>query len=596
MKDLYNTQHSASTDATPSGNGCEMNKTDKTTIMMNTSISSQGSTIVDALQIGEEMVTGIVDDVVNRVINTEVAKPKRFKPTAKALHNMEYLYVEAPQGEELTGGISYPQALSEEFYRQLPEFYTELPMEQQGVPELRDAVLQALMTVASATMAHCKVRDGHKEFSCNIMSLFAGSSTMGKSMITHTGDSLETIHKRLLTEKSLARKEYVEKVEEYEATKRKGAKGKGATLFPAERPEEPFTPVIRLAPSTTTPDLIMRLYKQQGMPASMIQAEMINTLNANKGEHGAFLDITLNTADNTALHRSIKTNEEEFYVEHPVLSFVATMTDDQLPTFFNAAPTGLEARMNLRVLYCENDYRPEDDETFVNHQQMMERMQQNLYDQYFYLRTKDGAEREYTLVLTPEVKGQMDHYFDLKSRLVVAKYRCQNAQGVVYRRRVDFKRYLMQLTMQRLREQSHSWEEALTSYDITPTMQDADLMLYYVDHLINHSLYVLERYGKKVIAEKESKKENLMEMLRSLPENFTSTDAKRMMSEVGMGEREAFRAITAWEKASFIVQTGKLSRERVFRKLTDKERRKLNNLSAKQKKKCKASVNKRNKK
>ena len=272
------------------------------------------------------------------------------------------------------------------------------------------------------------------------------------------------------------------------------------------------------------------------------------------------------------------------------------MTDDQLPTFFNAAPTGLEARMNLRVLYCENDYRPEDDETFVKHQQMMERMQQNLYDQYFYLRSKDGAEREYTLMLTPEVKEQMDHYFDLKSRLVVAKYRCQNAQGVVYRRRVDFKRYLMQLTLQRLREQSHSWEEALTSYDITPTMEDADLMLYYVDHLINHSLYVLERYGKKVEAEKESKREDLMEILRSLGETFTSADAKHKMSEMGMGERESFRAIKAWEKAGFIVQSGKLSRERVFRKLTDRERRKLNNLSAKQKTKKKTSVNKRSKK
>ena len=596
MIQVYQTQ-SAPVGATPSGKGCEVDITNNN-MTMNTdmSISSQGSTIVDALQENKEMVTSIVDDVVNRVINTEVAKPKRFKPTAKALHNMEYLYVEAPRGEESVGGISYPQSLSEEFYRQLPEFYTELPMEQQSVPELRDAVLQALITVASAAMPHCKVRDGHKEFSCNIMSLFAGSSTMGKSTITHAGESLETIHKRLLTEKSQARREYAEKVEEYEATKRKSAKVKSGSLFPTERPEEPFTPVIRLAPSTTTPDLIMRLYKQRGMPASMIQAEMINTLNANKGEHGGFLDVTLNTADNTALHRSIKTNEEEFYVEHPVLSFVATMTDDQLPTFFNAAPTGLEARINLRVLYCENDYRPEDDETYVKHRQMMERMQQNLYDQYFYLRSKDGAEREYTLVLTPEVKEQMDRYFDVKSRLVVAKYRCQNAQGVVYRRRVDFKRYLMQLTMQRLREQATSWEEALTSYEITPTMEDADLMLYYVDHLIDHSLFVLERYGKKVMAEKEAKKEDLMELLRSLPDNFTSADAKRKMSEVGMGERESFRAIKAWEKAGFIEQTGKFSRERVFRKLTDRERRKLNNLSVKQSGKCKLSVNKRNKK
>ena len=590
----YNcTTQTALSGATPSGKSCEVDKTDNNLGMNNDVITSQGSAIVDALQAREVIVAPKMGNAVNND-EAKVTKPKRFKPTAKALHGMEYLYVEAPRDEESVGSVSYPQPLAEEFYAKLPVFYTELPAEQQSVPELRDAVLQALMTVASAAMPHCKVRDEHKEFSCNIMSLFAGSSTMGKSTITHAGESLETIHKRLLAEKTEARREYAEKMEAYEASKRKG--GKNASLFPTERPEEPFTPVIRFAPSTTTPDLVMRLSKQQGMPASMIQAEMINTLNANKGEHGGFLDITLNTADNTALHRSIKTNEEEFYVEHPVLSFVATMTDDQLPTFFNAAPTGLEARMNLRVLYCENDYRPEDDDTFVNHRQMMQRMQQNLYEQYFCLRSKDGESCEYTLVLPAEVKAQMDRYFDVKSRMVMAKYRCQNAKGVVYRRRVDFKRYLMQLTMQRLRDQATSWQEALTSYTITPTMEDADLMLYYVDHLIDHSLFVLERYGKKAMTEKESKKEDLMELLRALPQNFTSAEAKRAMNEVGMGERESFRAIKAWEKAGFIEQTGKLSRERVFRKLTDAERRKQNKLSAKQIKKCKTSVNKRNRK
>ena len=592
MKYNYTTQ-TVSTDATPSGKSCEMDKTDSNLSMEIDVTTSQESTRVDVLHASKQIVTDIIGDAVEKGIE----KAKAFKLTDKSLHNFEYLYTESPKSEESIGSISYPQPLPDVFYTRLPKFYTELPGEQK-MRELRDAVLQAQFTVASATLPNCRVWDEFNEYSCNLMSLFASASTMGKSTITETSKTIELIHEMLWDEKLEAEKEYDEAVEKYEENKRKrgNSRGKSANDVTLEKPQKRTVPQIRLAPKTTSPDLYMKLHRQKGLPMHMTQPEMHNTLIANRGEHGKFLDNFTYLWDNAGMHSSIKTNEEEFYIPHPVVSLLATMTDDQLPELLNDVPDGLEARINTRIIYCENDYRPENSDTFTRHQAIMTRLQQNLHDLYFFLRRKDNDEQKYTLVFTPEVKAQMDRYLDSKSRIVDAIYRCKNAKGVVFRRRVDFKRYLLQVTLHRRHEQLGSWGEALSSYQIVPTLEDANLMLFYINHIIDHTLYVLELYGKTKEERQENKKKDLMSILNSLGGTFSSTQAKLALQENGIGERKAYREIKKWEKANLIEETNMMGNERIFRKLTTKEKKQRDKLSAKQSGKRKHTVNKHSKK
>lgn len=587
MEYNYTTQL-ASADATPSGKDCKMVKTDNNLSMENDVITSQESTRVDVLHASKQIVTDIIGDAVVKAI----VKAKAFKLTDKSLHDFEYLYTEAPKGEESIGSISYPQPLPDAFYDRLPKFYTELPAEQK-LRELRDAVLQAEFTVASATMPNCWVEDETDKYCCNIMSIFSGHSTIGKRSITQVRKSVASIHKRLFEERAQAKKEYKKRLKEYEDSRRHNGNKKNPIIL--EEPEEPILPVMDIAPSITYPNLIKKLSEQKGLPALTTQEEMIETLKANRAEHGEFLTLYLKCHDNARAERQIKTNDEEYDVDCPVLSFLATMTDDQLPQFFNDAPTGLEARINTRILYCENDYRPENSGAFAKHQAIMTRIQQHLYDQYFFLRRKDNDEQKYTLVLTPEVKAQMDRFLNLKSRMVDAMYRCKNAKGVVFRRRVDFKRYLMQLTLHRLYEQLGSWEAALSSCVIVPTLEDANLMLFYVNHIIDHTLYVLELYGKTQDEGQENKKKDLLSILSELDDTFSSAQAKLVLKENGIGERKSYRVINNWLNANLIEETGKLSSDRTFRKLTDRERRRQNILSVKLSKKRKSSVNKKDK-
>ena len=179
---------------------------------------------------------------------------------------------------------------------------------------------------------------------------------------------------------------------------------------------------------------------------------------------------------------------------------------------------------------------------------------------------------------------------------VEATYSSKNAAAVVFRRVLDFKRWLMQLTLFRLREQCDSWSEALASYTVTPTDEDVDLMLYYTNSVIDQSLYCIEQYGNiQRVEDARPERLSKQEVLLKLETNFCSSEVKRLMELNGYKPREIFRAIEAWLNAGDIACTGKHGRERNFRKLNTREKRKVLNLSAKKMNQPQRSVNQRSK-
>lgn len=601
---------------------------DKNTLvnnMCNQTNQVQGATIEAALQQRELTEMGkLVNKIVMPDKEEQVAsifegqggyttprRKRRTKLTPKNLHQLEFLFDyedEKQANDEATESIPYPKPLADEVYEMLPKYYVDLPLEQSDVPQLRDAVLHSVFTVTSAALPHCRVVNASDEHSCNIMSLFAATSTSGKALLTSPADVLTKISRRLREEEKKNKQEHDKKMNAYRSmqkhieTKCKPEEME-QRLMELQEPEPPFSPLIYIA-SKTSPDLNQRLHNNRDLPSLMRKTEMINLIKDDKKEHGGLFDCFLDIADNARMERSIKTNDEWQCAEHPNMSFVSTMTDDELPLFFSSIPSGLEARMSMRLMYIDRRYRPEDDEEYLRHKQVMTRMSDELYDLYFLLRrdeTEDETENEtkrvYTLKFTPGIKSQMDLYFANKERYVSSHYRAKNAVGVVFRSRLDYKRLLLQLSLMRLREISGSWEAALREYDIVPTVEDADLMLYYIDHVIDHSLYVLESYGGSQQAYEEvTQKLSLMDIYRQLHDTFTSDEAKKLMMENKVGKRESYHILDSWKNDFFIEETGMMGRNRVFRKLSTAERRKLCKESLTKNKKRQVTGNKKNKK
>jgi hypothetical protein len=196
------------------------------------------------------------------------------------------------------------------------------------------------------------------------------------------------------------------------------------------------------------------------------------------------------------------------------------------------------------------------------------------------LATNGSEDEPYTLKLTEDQKRQMDSFFFAKSNLVEAVNKNDNAPSVVRRRRLDFKRLLFIITLYRLHEAYDDWSRVLSTKEIVPSMEDVDLVLYLVDYLIGHTLYVIDTYAgyseESVMAKVQKTK---LEILNQLPTEFLATEAKKQLE--GIGDTNTDRTLRKWLGANLISRTGKTGRVHTYRKLSAAETQKLLSVSAK---------------
>ena len=227
------------------------------------------------------------------------------------------------------------------------------------------------------------------------------------------------------------------------------------------------------------------------------------------------------------------------------------------------------------------------------HQAIIDELQCVAKELYTILTANGSEEEPYLLVMTDEMKEQMDEYFFTKGNQVEARYKNPNAVSIVRRRRLDFKRLLLLITLYRLYDRYEDWSRVLTTKEIVPTMEDVDLVLYLANYLIDHSLYVLDTYAAEAETEAVRKTDiSKDEILNSLDTKFLSTEAKEKLKR--MGDTNPERTIRRWLNADLIARMGKKGRVYTYRKLTAKETQKRQRASARKIFKAQSAMNKRN--
>ena len=523
-------------------------------------------------------------------------KAKAKKPstlTDALLRKLGYLFpdgdaAKASDEDEEIKVWGYPEPLPKEFYDRLPQMLRWLPDEHKEYPHLRDAVLMGLLTVLSAVTPYCVVIEDKKERSLTLYLCVVGNPSAGKSAITATKDSLQLIDKMLREDKEEKMKEYARRKKAYDIVVKELEKNRkklpleelAMELATIEEPKAPFTPQILMPQRTTEARFLQELAQNQGLPLLMLLSEVKILLNSNSREHGNYFDELLEIYDGTNIDKRLKTNNEEIYVERPSLAVLLTGVPNQLRNLFKGFDSGMESRFNTFILLQETRYRPEDEVLTEQHQAIIDELQWAAKELYTALTAGGDAEHPYKLVMTEEMKRQMDEYFFTKSNLVEAKYKNPNVVSIVRRRRLDFKRLLFIVTLYRQYDLYGDWGKVLETKEIVPTMEDVDLMLYLANYLIDHSLYMLDTYAGQGEDTAQRKTEvSKDEILHSLPDKFLSTEAKEKLKR--MGDSNPERTIRRWLNADFIARTGKDGRIYAYRKLSAKEMRKRQRVSAK---------------
>lgn len=522
------------------------------------------------------------------------AKAKKSSTLTDALlHKLGYLYpdgeaAKASDEDEEPKAWAYPKALPEEFYHRLPKMLQWLPDEHKEYRHLRDAVLMGQLTVLSAVTPYCVVIEDKKERSLTLYLCVVGNPSAGKSAITATKDSLQLIDKMLREDKEEKMKEYARRKKAYDIVVKELEKNRkklpleelALELATIEEPKAPFTPQIMMPQRTTEARFLQELAQNQGLPLLMLLSEVKILLNSNSREHGNYFDELLEIYDGTNIDKRLKTNNEEIYVERPSLAVLLTGVPNQLPKLFKDFDSGMESRFNSMILHEETKYRPEDEVKTEQHQAIIDELQYVTKELYTALTAGGDEEHPYQLVMTEEMKQQMDEYFFTKSNIVEARYKNPNVVSIVRRRRLDFKRLLFIVTLYRQYDLHGDWGKVLATKGIMPTMEDVDLMLYLANYLIDHSLYVLDTYagqGENTVQRQAVISKD--EILNSLPDKFLSTEAKEKLKQ--MGDSNPERTIRRWINADFIARTGKDGRIFAYRKLSAKEMRKRQRVSAK---------------
>ena len=527
--------------------------------------------------------------------------------TDALLRKLGYLYpndeaAKASDEDEEPKVWGYPEALPEEFYRRLPRLLRWLPDEHKEYPHLRDAVLMGQLTVLSAVTPYCAVWEDKKRRSCTLYLFVVGNPSAGKSAITATKDMLLLIDRMLRDEKEEKMRDYARRKKAYEIVIKELEKNKNKLsldelameLATIEEPMAPFTPQILMPQRTTEARFLQEMAQNQGLPLLMLLSEVKILLNSNSREHGNYFDELLEIYDNTLIDKRLKTNNEEVYVEHPSLAVLLTGVPNQLPKLFKDFDSGMESRFNTMVLHQETRYRPEEEVLTEEHQAIIDELQCVTKELYTMLAANGSEEEPYELKMTDEMKRQMDEYFFTKGNLVEARYKNPNAVSIVRRRRLDFKRMLLLITLYRLYDRYEDWSRVLTTKEIIPTMEDVDLVLYLANYLIDHSLYVLDTYAAEGVTEATRKTDvSKDEILHSLGTKFLSTEAKEKLKRLGDTNPE--RTIRRWLNADLIARMGKNGRVYTYRKLSAKETQKRQRASARKILNAQNAVNKRGK-
>lgn len=580
--------------------------------------NAQGASIEAALQKRIERGADIVK-VSSEVINQITCAPslvdlfagygwriempaKRTKLTQRYLHEMQYLHL----GDDVTtkgeGACTAP--LDREFYQWVPSFFYPLMNEYADNAYQREAIFLGMLTAMSVAFPGCYITDRGRELGTCLLTFIAGLTGDGKGGVTKPREVLKGIDDLLQQQREEAMKQYRK---EYALYKRKEeelmkqCKGDNSQKSIAaeeqymalEEPVKPIAPVILAPVDTTLPRLIVELSLNDGHALFQAEQEMAMSLLANGQEHGGSLLLLLKAFEEEFYDKAIKTNMERQCIPNPRISYLGTMTHEQMPEFLGTLGSGLPSRSIMFAMPEKySEYIPEEygNEALKRAKHTMMVLQEIAKDMYLTLIVKSAEGMKFTLTLTPEQHEQMNRFFELKENLVKAMYDDRDGLvSIIRRARTIAKRSLLVLWAFKQFDKCGSWDRVFASEQLVPTDADVDHVLYLSNHFCECTLNALHYYGiiKPRSAEEEMpQRMGKREIINSMKSMFTWSELKHLACDqhkYAARNLEDDRWIGAWIKAGLIAVVSGEGHDRTFRKLTQRERVKFGRKSQKAK-------------
>ena len=465
-------------------------------------------------------------------------------------------------------GVVVPCALPDQLWQCLPQMLSET-LSLYDDADLRTMLLMAMMPTLGSAMSHVRVRHGQRLYSLGMMNICVGPSASGKGSVGDVASLVDDIHKIICEESAQAMSDHRKRHKRYARLTSQltfAAKGDVEHLVDvndiASEVDEPQAPLRRMhkLPAKTTAANLYRLLYANGENISYLHIpELAEMSAANRGSFGDFMYIFLAAQNEESLHTGRKTDDEDYYIEHTRLALTATGTMSSVREFIPNLEDGLSTRFLYHNLPAKSTFRKEMDEATV----------EAFHDVYGYyrsvlteiwkeLRQFEGKPDEELprLAITDEQRQYIDQYYEQLVSFVALTLPDRELRAPILRSRLNLYRMLMIIAVLRRYEERGTAKDMFV--DRRFCISDADLRwgLAYIFYCMMQTSALYDRLRKE---EKEEPKRiylSALAFLHSLPNRFTTSQAKELGHRMGIKDRAVEYKLRTLQGKSYIERVG----------------------------------------
>ena len=397
----------------------------------------------------------------------------------------------------------------------------------------RDVILLSCITILSGIFHSLRTMYGNKKYSPHLYMCFLAGSGSGKGVAMYATLLGKPIHNELVKRNKAAKREYENKLVEWELELRAAIKEKRKPNMDL-RPEDVERDILYLQANTSKSQMLHEMAGSQKhgniLPVSEID-EFSESLQTKYGKHAAEIRMYFH---HERVGQSFKNDKEPVEIENPRLALMMTGTPQQLVNFIRTIEDGMFSRFLFYVMstnYKWISQSPLDGNGNIDVEELFSPLAQMLKKHFF-----NTIGQEITINFTREQWDKHTSTFQAQLGMVVAED-APDITGVIFRTGLIVLRVAMVLCGLRILEAGWNVKE------YTCTDEDFDTAMKIVLTCMNHTLNTSTMMEEGSKRHKLTNYYKLLPVLKKMKDKFKYSEFKSGANDIGIGDTSVKRAL-----------------------------------------------------
>lgn len=417
----------------------------------------------------------------------------------------------------------------------------------------RDVILLSCITILSGLFPALRTMYGNRKYSAHLYMCFLAGAGAGKGVATHATLLGNPIHRELVKRNKIARREYENRLIEWELEVRQASKEKRKPDMEL-RPQETERDVLYLQANTSKSQMMHEMSGSSAHGNILYITEIdafSEALQTDYGKHAAEIRMIFH---HEKIGQSFKTDKEPIEIESPRLSLMMTGTPQQLVNFIKTLEDGLFSRFLFYVMstsYKWISQSPLDGNGSIDVNELFSPLAAQLKENFF-----NSLDKEIMIHFTRTQWDRHSETFQAHLGMVSAESDSA-AYGIIFRAGLIVLRVAMVFCGLRILEAG--WQVA----EYTCTDEDFDAAMDIVLTCMSHTMNTSTMFNEAAKRHKLTNYYKLLPVLKKMNDRFKYSEFKTGANGLGIGDSSVKRALKKY------IVTGLITKENDGYRKTD---------------------------